>query len=209
MSGFGKERRGAPRTHGLALLVFCGLLSGMLVLLFLFSALLSVSADPAKALFGHRAYVVLTRSMVPTVQPDGTTPKGGFYPGDLIIVRLSRPEDVKAGDVITFNPSFGKDSAISVVMTHRVAEIRNGEDGRFFVTKGDHNFDLDPPIPAEALIGIKVAAIPKLGGIFQTAQTHMVLTVCFVVLLLIGVAGAAVVGIVYCVRPGRRRGRPQ
>ncbi|MDR1464101.1 MAG: signal peptidase I [Oscillospiraceae bacterium] len=147
------------------------------------------SDNPEKNIFGFRFYNVLTESMIPTEQVDGSTPEGGFYPGDSIIVKLANPQDVKAGDIITFNPSFdSKSGQSSAALTHRCIEVKHGltaenPDELYFVTKGDHNKDADPPIPAEALIGIKVATVPKIGGVIKTAQKHLVLTIAFCVIV--------------------------
>ncbi|MCL2107666.1 MAG: signal peptidase I [Oscillospiraceae bacterium] len=136
------------------------------------SVLFVSSPNPDKHIFGYRFYHVLTESMTPTLQEDGTLPPGGFYKGDVIIVKMTKPENVRQGDIITFNPDpyrvTGKEP-----LTHRCVEIRdnvNGRKGLWFVTKGDLNNTVDPPIPGEAVIGVKVLTVPKCGTVLKTIQ---------------------------------------
>jgi signal peptidase I len=141
------------------------------------SALFAVSGDPDKNYFGYRTYNVLTQSMTPTVQADGTTPPGGFKKGALIIVKICEPRDIKVGDIVTFNPN-PNDPANSSFLTHRVVGIKDelgGKPGIYFVTKGDHNQDSDPPISGNMVIGKKVFSIPAAGGILQKIREHFAL----------------------------------
>ncbi|MDR2525464.1 MAG: signal peptidase I [Oscillospiraceae bacterium] len=139
------------------------------------------STDPEKNFFGYRFYNVLTPSMTPTQQKDGTTPKGGFHAGDLIFVKMTEPEEVQVGDIVTFNPdSNAKDGQSTTNLTHRVVEIKDqlgGEAGIYFVTKGDANNAPDPPIPGDAVIGVKVAHIPKLGTILRAVEKQKALAI--------------------------------
>jgi signal peptidase I len=135
----------------------------------------TVSNKKDKSFFGYRFYNVLSESMTPTIQPDGTMPKGGFYTGDAIIVKLIAPENVKVDDIITYNTSSAQID--DPPLTHRVVEIVRRDNGLYFVTKGDHNATTDPELPSTALIGVKVAAIPKLGHVMRFAQKHFALTI--------------------------------
>jgi signal peptidase I len=147
------------------------------------SALFAVSRDPNKSYWGYRTYNVLTASMTPTVQADGTTPPGGFKKGALILIRMCKPEDIAVGDIITFNPS-PNDTENTRYLTHRVVEIKTelgGKPGVFFVTKGDRNNDADPPISGDMLIGKKVFSIPGAGGFLQNVREHFALAIVCVV----------------------------
>lgn len=139
------------------------------------SVLFAFSSNPDKSIFGFRFYNVLSNSMTPS---EGS-PDGGFYEGDLIIVKLCEPESVNVGDVITFVP--GRDS--TAYLTHRVIEIKdtaNGNEGLYFVTKGDANKSEDPPIPSELLIGKKVFTIPQLGTVLNFVQKNLILSLVLV-----------------------------
>jgi signal peptidase I len=136
------------------------------------SVLYAFSSNPDKSLFGYRIYDVLTTSMTP--QPSGQA--GGFYAGDMIIVKKAQPQDVKVGDVITFRPRAGADT----YLTHRLIDVFENEEGAFFLTKGDANQSEDPPIPQDRLIGVKIYSIPKLGGAIRFVKNNLVVSAVFV-----------------------------
>jgi signal peptidase I, archaeal type len=77
--------------------------------------------------------------------------------GDVVIVEKAPADVVNEGDIIQFRK--GK-----VNVMHRVVEIKEREDTKFFITKGDANNapDLAPVVP-EQVIGKVVFKIPKIG----------------------------------------------
>ncbi len=149
------------------------------------SVILKFSGDN-DSIFGYHIYNVETGSMTPTVQPDGTTPKGGFRKNDAIIVKNAAAEEVIAGDIITFWTS---ELRLGETVTHRVIEVQNnGGSEIFFRTKGDHNSAEDPWLtPGDHLVGIKVLSLPKVGGILIKAKAHPVIT--------IGISGSVMVAV--------------
>ena len=105
--GAGRRARGA--------LAFGGhLLAG-----FVAGLLLAIALPLA---FGARPLTVLSGSMSPTLET-----------GDVVVVEHVRPEQVRAGDVVTYRNPEG------VLITHRVRAIRRGEHRYAVVTKGDAN----------------------------------------------------------------------
>lgn len=149
-------------------LICLGLIAG--------SILFAVSANPQKSLFGYRIYSVLTDSMTPHSQ----SLPGGFSKGDLIVVKIVAPNEVKVGDIVTYVP--GRDS--SAYLTHRVVDIQENVDGQAgltFVTRGDTNNTDDPPFRSERLIGKKVLAIPKMGGVLQLIQDNLIVVVAVII----------------------------
>jgi signal peptidase I len=107
----------------------------------------------------------------------------------MIFVKRTVPEEVKTGDIITFNPdSNSKDGQSATTLTHRVVAVLdqlNGDPGPYFITKGDHNNSNDPPIPGSALIGVKVFHLPKVGKLLVIAQKHLALTIAFCAALMV------------------------
>jgi signal peptidase len=83
--------------------------------------------------------------------------------GDIVITRDVGAASVNAGDVIKF-----RSGAVSVL--HRVQEVRSGPDGLVFITQGDNNNYLDPPVPEAALQGRVVLVVPKLGLVPVTVR---------------------------------------
>jgi signal peptidase I len=145
------------------------------------SILFATSGNPNKNYFGYRTYNVLTQSMTP--KSDGSSPPGGFKAGDMILVKMCHPEEIAAGDIITFNPSANEEET-TTYLTHRVVRVLdelNGNQGIFFVTKGDANPSEDPPIAGHQLIGKKVGSIPAVGGFLQTVRQNFIAAVSTVV----------------------------
>ena len=143
--------------------------------------LFAFSKNPQKSYLGYRSYSVLTPSMTPA--PDGSSPPGGFGAGALIIVRMCKPEQVRVGDIITFNPSVRETDNTSY-LTHRVVRILpelGGSQGIFFVTRGDANDSDDPPISANMLIGKKIFSLPGVGDFMQKVRENLALTIAIIV----------------------------
>lgn len=126
------------------------------------AALFTVSKDSDKSFFGYRFYTVLTNSMLPR---DPDKQKGGFGAGDIIIVQMANPKQLKVNDIITFD-LIATDPKNSAVLTHRLIEVldeEDGEKGLYFRTQGDANTGADRPIAADQVVGKKVFTIPKVG----------------------------------------------
>ena len=69
--------------------------------------LFALNNSPGKSLFGYRYYTVLTGSMSPS-----------YEVGDVVFVHIEKSDNIKEGDVITFNPSNDSEA----YLTHRVTE---------------------------------------------------------------------------------------
>jgi signal peptidase I len=149
------------------LAVFC-------VLLVAGAAMFALSNDPEKSFFGYRFYSVLTKSMTP--QPD--SPPGGFLAGDMIVVKMSDPQNIEVGDIVTF----ATDPSGSAYLTHRVVDIKtelDGQPGLWFITQGDANNAEDPPVAADRIIGKKVFSLPKAGALIQQVRDNPVPSLAF------------------------------
>jgi signal peptidase I len=126
--------------------------------------------DGTPTVFGYRFYSVLTGSM--------TGPfKDSFNAGSLILVKPIKPEDIKTGDIITFD----RKSTDSKLTTHRVKVVNVDSDGNLsFTTKGDANAVQDSvPVPANIVKGKVIWHIPQAGDVIRFAQTStgMIFTV--------------------------------
>lgn len=120
--------------------------------------------------FGVKPAVVLSGSMEPTIQA-----------GDLIFIRKTDPNKLQKDDVICYLSS-GK------AITHRIADITTGEDGRLqFITRGDANNAEDQlPVTADQVQGIwKGGRIGGLGNfiLFMQSTTGMILFIVCPLLL--------------------------
>jgi signal peptidase I len=84
------------------------------------------------ALLGLQRYVITGGSMT-----------GTYDRGALLYDRVVPTSSLRAGDVITYTPPPG--SGPAGLVTHRIASIATGSDGRrVFRTKGDANAAADP-----------------------------------------------------------------
>lgn len=100
------------------ILVVCILISGILIF--------QMIRGEKPSLFGYRIFHIVTGSMEPTLEIGGN-----------VVIRAVDPETLEVGDIITFQ---SKEAQIyGQANTHRIAEIHQGEDGIYFVTKGDAN----------------------------------------------------------------------
>lgn len=141
-------------------LVFYGVIIGIILM----SVMFSFSSKSTASIFGYRFYTVLTNSMAP--QENG--PKGGFFAGDIVIVKLMDGNKIKKDEIVTFAVGDG-----SRYLTHRMVERKeelNGEKGDYLVTKGDANKSNDPPITADRVLGKVVFVVPKVGSIIEFAR---------------------------------------
>lgn len=118
-----------------------------------------VFAAPQVAGAEH-SYVVLSSSMSPTI-----------HAGDVVIVNEAPAERIEQGDVITYErPGSGAGSPDRV--THRVVEVVERDDGRYFRTKGDANEEPDGKlVPAENLVGKVAFSIPYIGHVISFASS--------------------------------------
>ncbi len=91
--------------------------------------------------FGYSVMRVVSGSMEPTLPVDA-----------FILVKQTEAQELAVGDIISF---YSADPAISgSPNTHRIAGIRQTEDGISLITKGDANPVEDSyPVSEEALIG--------------------------------------------------------
>lgn len=110
--------------------------------------------------------------------------------GALAVMLPIDPEDVKAGDIIAFDPPWDPD----VIVSHRVMAVRR--DGQIlFDTKGDATEETDPYyVPAQNVHGKVVFNIPYLGYAASAVMGYVrtwlgfVTLVCIPMVILVGSA---------------------
>jgi signal peptidase I len=93
---------------------------------------------------------VLTGSMRPVIQP-----------GDLIVSRATNPNNLRIGQIVTFQPVSGDPTLI----THRIVNTTRNLDGELIslVTRGDANGSDDAPLVPEQVMGRMLYRIPRIG----------------------------------------------
>lgn len=127
--------------------------------------LLSVVLTPAgqvPRVMGFSVFRVLTGSMEPEI-PEGS----------LLLVRQVDADTIQVGDVISF---FSPDPTLEgAVNTHRVVDIRTGNGGRTFYTKGDANVLEDAyPVREDMVVGKAVHVFTGLGKVVAVLSNPLV-----------------------------------
>lgn len=137
----------------------------------------------APRLGGGDSLTILTGSMQPTIRP-----------GDVVAVVPVDTDDLRVGDVVTFQPVSGDPTLI----THRLVEIDDSASERRFVTRGDANSADDPAIIGAQVQGRVLYVIPVIGWISSALGPAVpgIVAVC--------AAGLIVFGAVALLRPGTR-----
>ena len=97
------------------------------------------------AIFGLSFFEVLTDSMQPEINV-----------GEIVIVKKTAPEKLKAGDVITFRYN-------GITNTHKIVSIQDGK----ITTRGVNAPADDEPIAFEAVIGKVIAHSAAFGWVFS------------------------------------------
>ena len=126
-----------------------GLTYVLIVVVIVVGAQLTVGS----ALGSSPVYVVVSKSMVPTLQV-----------GDLVIAQSVPFSSIHVGQVIIYVQPLGNGACAGLTIVHRVVAITSGG----LMTQGDDratNPQTDPwdPIPAQCVRGVVVLAVPYLG----------------------------------------------
>ncbi|MFZ4893063.1 signal peptidase I [Plantibacter sp. Mn2098] len=107
---------------------------------------------------GATPYTVATGSMTPT-----------YPPGAVVVVRPTPFDQIKQGDVITFQLKSGEPT----VVTHRVVGIDVGDKGVTLRTKGDANTSEDAaPVRKEQVRGVVWFGIPYVGYVTELGSAQ-------------------------------------
>jgi signal peptidase len=147
-TGGARHERRAPAEKTLAQYLGVAVSAAVLVIVVALAALVIV----LPLIVGGNALTVLTSSMAPK------------YPaGTLIVTKPTPIDEIKVGDVLTYQIASGSPAVIS----HRVITRTISTDGETtFTTKGDNNSDADPePVREVQVKGTLWYAIPQLGWV--------------------------------------------
>jgi signal peptidase len=146
---------------------------------------------------GATPLTVLTGSMEPRLPP-----------GTLIVVKPTPVDEIRIGDVVTYQIESGRPEVVS----HRVTEIVSSSDGgTAFVTKGDANSEPDAALVLpEQVRGTLWYSVPWLGFVNQVVNGDArSWIVPLLAVALLGYAGYALAtGMLEAHRRRTRRARP-
>ena len=141
-----------------------------IVVLILFSIIISISSITAKAnngvpdLFGYTPFSVQTNSMKPTISK-----------GDYIFVEKCDAETLKVGDIVTF---FTIIDGKRVVNTHRIVNVYTTGDMIEYQTQGDNKETNPEPdemllSPGDVIGKFTGTKIPVLGSVIDFLSTQL------------------------------------
>jgi len=136
----------APKEKSVWAYLAAGVSGGLLLVVVAIAALVIV----VPWLTNSTPLTVLTRSMEPA-----------YPPGTLVIVQPAEPEEIRIGDVITYQIAPG----VPEYITHRVVAVSSSTSGAItFTTKGDNNGVADEnPVIAEQVMGRVWYSLPWIG----------------------------------------------
>ncbi|WP_341457080.1 signal peptidase I, partial [Lactonifactor longoviformis] len=165
-----KNKRKNPSLSSVVGIIMCIIFIPVIIINLILIVSSYTNPEEIPGVFGVKPAVVLSGSMEPTIQA-----------GDLIFIRETDPNKLQKDDVICYLSS-GK------AITHRIADITTGEDGRLqFITRGDANNAEDQlPVTADQVQGIwKGGRIGGLGNfiLFMQSTTGMILFIVCPLLL--------------------------
>lgn len=148
--------------------VIGNIITAFIILIIVMSlySMLQYRKNPNKvpSVFGITSMSVLTGSMRPYLQP-----------GDMIVDRVVKPEEIMAGDIITYKVG-------SSIVTHRVVEVLEDSGKLLFVTRGDvNNTDDGKPITEDQLIGKLIFKIPYGGYVARFIRSPIGLLLIIVI----------------------------
>lgn len=175
-AGEAESAAATPRKRSGVVEVFSLIGRGLMVGLLVLILAIGVAAIVVPAATGSTALTVTTSSMEPTLPP-----------GTLIVTRPTPIEDIKPGDVLTFQLKSGE----STLVTHRVTQQMRMTDGSYaFVVQGDANPSPDADMVREVQVrGTLWYSIPYIGWVSAALTGPMRLWL--VPAIVLGLAGYA------------------
>ncbi|MGO4301179.1 signal peptidase I [Leifsonia sp. RAF41] len=143
----------STKTKSLLEYLGIGLSAGLLGLVIL----VALAAIVVPKVAGATPATILTSSMEPTLPP-----------GTLVIVKPVPVQQIRIGDVMTYQLRSGDPAVVS----HRVIAItRSTTGGLTFTTRGDDNAETDPPVIPAQVRGVVWYSVPLLGYV-NSALDH-------------------------------------
>ena len=152
-----------------ALFIFLMLIGGTLLLYVADIKIRAAKGDYSAPVFN--AYVVLSGSMLPTIQIK-----------DIVVTKKIAESRLEVGDIITFISPDPRWGGISV--THRIIDIYYDEAKGIhtYKTKGDYNNIADAvPVSNDNILGKVILKIPKLGYIQDLLASKGGLIICVLI----------------------------
>ena len=128
--------------------------------LFSFTTLVTKQDGTLANIAGYSPLTVLSDSMKPE-----------FKSGDLIIIKECEEEELKEGEIITFNSIIDNQYVLN---THRIVKIEGEGTERRYTTQGDNNEIEDQHLIAGGdIVGRYITRVPCMGPIMEFLSSSM------------------------------------
>lgn len=117
-----------------------------------------VKPDETLSFLGIKTFVIISGSMEPSLNI-----------GDIVVIKKCSEQDVKVDDIISFREG-------QTVITHRVIEINETENGKEYITKGDNNNTKDSiPVKFSNIEGVYIRKLEYVGKIVLFLKNKIVI----------------------------------
>jgi len=162
--------------HTLKKAAMIGLYALLGVALVLGGVTLLERVDPSgRMTLGFKPLIVAGGSMEPSI-----------HAGSLLMIRRVDPSSIAVGDIITYTESAAGDGD-GLLTTHRVTSISAVDGSPAFRTRGDaNNAGDDQDVPASAVLGRAVFAVPYVGNLRAILASKVGLAL--LIILCVGIA---------------------
>ena len=119
-----------------------------------------VNPNKTPSFLGIKTYSIISGSMDPALKI-----------GDIVIVKETLEKKLKKGQIISFRQG-------QSVVTHRIIDVREKDNKKIYITKGDNNnVEDNMEIDASLIEGRVIYRIPFLGRISQMLQGKIIIIV--------------------------------
>ena len=127
-----------------------------ITLFLIIQIVVALSNKTVPSVFGYSVFSVESPSMEPT-----------YMTGDLVFVKIIDPDELSEQDVITFRRS----DKPEIIITHRIVDIKEVGEIRYFTTLGDNNHglinDWEKDFSEDLIIGKVTGKSPFLGKLYN------------------------------------------
>ena len=100
--------------------------------------------------------------------------KPAMDPGDVIFIKKINVDNLKAGDIITFQKE-------EFIATHRIIKFED----KSIITQGDNNNLADDPLTKENVIGKYMFKVPKIGYFYSFVGSPIGIIVISIIIVII------------------------
>ena len=129
----------------------------------------SIDKEQIPSFFGYKPFIIVSESMRPTIKIN-----------DLIITKKIEQDKIQEGDILSYA------SKDNIIITHRVIDILEENNGKQYVFKGDNNNVKDlENVEYSNIQGKYLCSIPIIGSIALYVQTPIGLAFSIMIIIVI------------------------